>query len=68
MDLAIQRELFSEVLDELETRPDLTNQIPEVTLEDDEAGIEIDQYAFSPEWNRLNVGLHHGAQSIDPSD
>jgi hypothetical protein len=49
MDLALQRELFSEVLDELETDSDLTNQILEVTLEDDEAGIQIDRYTYPPE-------------------
>jgi hypothetical protein len=38
MDLALQRELFSEVLDELDTNGDMTNQILEVTLEDSEAG------------------------------
>jgi predicted nuclease of predicted toxin-antitoxin system len=44
MDLALQRELFSEVLDELDTDGDLTNQILEVTLEDSEAGIQIERY------------------------
>ncbi len=44
MDLALQRELFSEVLDELDTDGDLTNQILEVTLEDSEAGIRIERY------------------------
>jgi len=44
MDLGLQRELFSEVLDELETDGDLTNQILEVTLEDGEAGIQIERY------------------------
>jgi len=44
MDLALQRELFSEVLDELDTDADLTNQILEVTLEDSEAGIQIERY------------------------
>lgn len=46
MDLALQRELFSEVLDELDTDADLTNQILEVTLEDDEAGIQIERYRY----------------------
>ena len=41
MDLALQKELFSEVLDELDTDGDLTNQILELTLEDDEAGTQI---------------------------
>jgi hypothetical protein len=44
MDLALQRELFSEALDELDTDGDLTNQILEVTLEDNEAGIQIERY------------------------
>ncbi len=34
MDLALQRELFSEALDELDVNGHLTNQIIEVTLED----------------------------------
>jgi hypothetical protein len=46
MDLALQRELFSEVLDELDTDADLTNQILEVTLEDGEAGIQIERYKY----------------------
>ncbi len=46
MDLALQRELFSEVLAELDTSPDLTNQILEVTLEDSEAGILIERYTY----------------------
>jgi hypothetical protein len=46
MDLALQRELFSEVLDELGTDADLTNQILEVTLEHDEAGIQIERYKY----------------------
>ena len=41
MDLALQRELFSEALDELDANGDLTNQILEVTLEDGESGIQI---------------------------
>ena len=49
MDLALQRELFSEVLDELETDGDLTNQILEVTLEDSEAGIQIERYGYPAE-------------------
>lgn len=44
MDLALQRELFSEVLEELDTDGDLTNQILEVTLDDSEAGIQIERY------------------------
>jgi hypothetical protein len=49
MDLALQRELFSEVLDELDTDADLTNQILEVTLEDSEAGIQIERYKYPAE-------------------
>jgi hypothetical protein len=49
MDLALQRELFSEVLDELETDADLTNQILEVTLENSEAGIQIERYGYPAE-------------------
>lgn len=49
MDLALQRELFSEVLDELDTHADLTNQILEVTLEDSEAGIQIERYRYPAE-------------------
>ena len=45
MDLTLQRELFSEALDELDLSGDLTNQILEVTLEDDEAGIQIVRYS-----------------------
>ncbi len=44
MDLALQRELFAEVLDELDTDGDLTNQILEVTLEDGEAAIQVERY------------------------
>ena len=46
MNLAVQRELFSEVLDELETDSDLTNQILEVTLEDEDAGIQVERYRY----------------------
>jgi hypothetical protein len=49
MDLVIQRELFAEVLDELDTSPDLTNQILEVTLEDSEAAIRIERYGYPTE-------------------
>lgn len=45
MDLALQRELFSEALDELDVDADLTNQILEVTLEDGEAGIQVVRYS-----------------------
>jgi hypothetical protein len=34
------------VLDELDTDADLTNQILEVTLEDSEAGIQIEWYNY----------------------
>ncbi|MEP6716807.1 MAG: DUF5615 family PIN-like protein [Terriglobia bacterium] len=40
MDLVLQRDLFSEVLDELDTDRDLTNQILEVTLEDSDIRVE----------------------------
>jgi hypothetical protein len=46
MDLALQRELFTEVLDELDTDADLTNQILEVTVEDSEAGIQTERYGY----------------------
>jgi predicted nuclease of predicted toxin-antitoxin system len=49
MDLALQKELFSEVLNELDTGGDLTNQILEVTVEDDEAGIQIERYRYPAE-------------------
>ena len=49
MDLVLQRELFAEVLDELDTDPDLTNQILEVTLEDSEAAIQIERYGYPAE-------------------
>lgn len=45
MDLALQRELFSEALDELDADGDLTNQILEVTLEDSEASIQVVRYS-----------------------
>lgn len=44
MDLAMQRELFAEALDELEVESDLTNQILEVTLEENGEGIQIVRY------------------------
>lgn len=44
MDLALQKELFAEVLDELDTDGDMTNQILEVTLEDGEAAIRVERY------------------------
>jgi hypothetical protein len=44
MDLTLQRELFSEVLDELDNDGDLTNQILEVTFEDSEPVIQIERY------------------------
>ncbi|MGC9225557.1 MAG: DUF5615 family PIN-like protein [Terracidiphilus sp.] len=46
MDLALQRELFVEALDELDADGDLTNQILEVTLEDSEASIEVVRYSY----------------------
>jgi hypothetical protein len=45
-DLALQKELFAEVLDELETDSGLTNEILEVTLEDDESGSRIVPWPF----------------------
>lgn len=45
IDLAMQRELFSEALDELDVNGDLTNQILEVTLEDSEVGIQVVRYS-----------------------
>lgn len=48
MDLALQRELFSEALDELDVNGDLTNQILEVTLEDGESSIQIVRYSHPP--------------------
>jgi hypothetical protein len=45
MDLALQRELFSEALDELGVDGDLTDQIVEVTLEESEAGIQVVRYS-----------------------
>jgi hypothetical protein len=49
MGLTLQRELFSEVLDELDTDADLTNQILEVTLENSEGGIQIEPYGYPSE-------------------
>lgn len=37
------------MLDELDTNPDLTNQILEVTLEDSETGIQIERYTYPPD-------------------
>jgi hypothetical protein len=45
MDLALQRELFPEALDELDVNGDLTNQILEVTLEESEVGIQMVRYS-----------------------
>jgi len=44
MNLALQKELFVEALDELDADGDLTNQILEVTLEDSEASIQVVRY------------------------
>lgn len=49
LDLALQKELFAEVLDELDSDGDLTDQILEVTLEDDEAGVQIARYSYPDE-------------------
>ena len=46
MDLTLQRELFVEALNELDADGDLTNQILEVTLEENEAGIQIMRYSL----------------------
>lgn len=45
MDLAMQRELFTEALDELDVDRDLTNQILEVTLEENGVGIQVVRYS-----------------------
>jgi hypothetical protein len=45
MDFALQRELFSEALYELDVDGDLTNQILEVTLEDSGVRIQIVRYS-----------------------
>ncbi|MFP5236011.1 MAG: DUF5615 family PIN-like protein [Acidobacteriota bacterium] len=45
MDLALQRELFAEALDELDVDGDLTNQILEVTLEETGVGIQVVRYS-----------------------
>ena len=45
MDLALQKELFSEALDELDVNGDLTNQVLEVTLEENETSIQIERYS-----------------------
>jgi hypothetical protein len=44
MDLDWQRRLFGEVLDELDGSGDLTNQVLEVTLDDDKAAIDLIRY------------------------
>lgn len=49
MNLALQKELFSEALDELDSDPDLTNQVLEVTLEGGEAAIQIVRYKYPRE-------------------
>jgi hypothetical protein len=55
MDLALQRELFSEALDEFDVNGDLTNQILEVTLDESEVGIQIVRYSHprSPKESEL---------------
>lgn len=49
MDLALQRELFSEVLDELDRDHDLTNQVIEVSLNDNENEIDLVRYQMPRE-------------------
>jgi hypothetical protein len=44
VDLDFQRRLFEEVLDELDRSDDLTNQVLEVTLDDDKAAIDLVRY------------------------
>lgn len=44
MDLDWQRRLFGEVLDELDASGGLTNQVLEVTLDDDKAAIDLVRY------------------------
>lgn len=44
MDLEWHRQLFEEVLDELDRNSDLTNQVLEATLDDDTAAIDLVRY------------------------
>lgn len=44
MDLDWHRRLFDEALEELDRDGDLTNQVLEITLEDDESGIDVVRY------------------------
>jgi hypothetical protein len=44
MDLEWQRRLFEEALDELDGSGDLTNQVLEVTLDDDKTAIDLVRY------------------------
>jgi hypothetical protein len=48
VDLNWQRRLFEEVLDELERSGDLTNQVLEITLDDDKAAIDLIRYEMPP--------------------
>jgi hypothetical protein len=48
MDLALQRELFSEVLDELDRDSDLTNQVIEVSFNETEDEIDVIHYQMPP--------------------
>ncbi|MGC9197644.1 MAG: hypothetical protein ACP5E5_01755 [Acidobacteriaceae bacterium] len=41
MDLALQRELFAEAMEEPDADGDITNQMPEVTREDQETSMQI---------------------------
>lgn len=49
MDLALQSELFREVLNQLDLDGDLTNQVLEVTCSDDEATVDIIRYHMPKE-------------------
>ncbi len=48
VDLDWQRKLFEEVLDQLDSNGDLTNQVLEVTLDDDKAAINLIRYEMPP--------------------
>lgn len=46
MDLAIQRRLFAEALEELNIDDNLINQVLEINLNDDENAIDVIRYAL----------------------
>ncbi len=48
VDLNWQRRLFEEVLDELDRNGDLTNQVLEVTLDDNKEAIDLIRYEMPP--------------------